>query len=162
AGMDPAPASDAEVIAHLKRMSNGAKFAALFEGETEGFDSHSEADASLLSLLLWRCGGNVEQAHRLFEMSGLCRDKWTGRADYREKTTAFVLEKLAGNFYSPGHGAAHIHRGNGSSSAPPPPPPPPPGGETPAPPGGDQGPQQSATVVDPNGAYSIILRYFTT
>jgi hypothetical protein len=136
--------ADWEVITHLKRMANGAKFSALFEGDTSLHDSHSEADAALLQFLLWRTGGNVEQSHRLFGLSGLARDKWFERPDYRERTTNFVLEMLAGKYYDSNHGAPRMKTEGGDRGA----------GETP--------PVSEGAEVGDDTCYAIILRFFRT
>ena len=48
----------------------------LWEGIIDGYDSHSEADAALCSLLAYYTGPNPEKIDSLFRQSGLMRDKW--------------------------------------------------------------------------------------
>jgi putative DNA primase/helicase len=85
-----ADAADAELIEKAKRSANGAKFSALWDGDTSGYDSPSEADAALCGLLAFWTGPDEERIDRLFRQSGLYRDKWE-RADYRAGTIELVL-----------------------------------------------------------------------
>lgn len=53
--------------------------------ETNDFDL-SSADAALISHLAFWTGRNCARIERLFYFSGLIRDKWTAREDYRRRT----------------------------------------------------------------------------
>jgi putative DNA primase/helicase len=55
---------------------NGARVAALWQGNTGGYESASEADLSLAHHLVWWTGRDAARADRLFRLSGLFRDKW--------------------------------------------------------------------------------------
>ena len=68
--------SDEEVISKASVAHNGEKFRQLWNGDISGYKSHSEADAALLAILAFWCGGDQEQMARLFRQSGLMRDKW--------------------------------------------------------------------------------------
>jgi primase-polymerase (primpol)-like protein len=81
---------DREVLERAFAAKNGMDFRRLWNGDTSGYGSHSEADLALLSHLLWWSGGDVDQADRLFRSSGLYRPKWE-RADYRERTIARAM-----------------------------------------------------------------------
>lgn len=82
--------NDDQVIAHASNSENGEKFKALYEGRwEEGYDSRSDADMALVSILAFWCGNVEEQIDRLFRASGLMRDKWdrrTGDATYGQIT----------------------------------------------------------------------------
>ena len=55
----------------------------------EGYDSQSDADMALVSILAFWCGNVEEQIDRIFRTSGLFRDKWdrqTGDATYGQIT----------------------------------------------------------------------------
>jgi primase-polymerase (primpol)-like protein len=80
------PVSDAELIEKAMNAANGDKFRVLWQGDTSGYPSHSEADQALCNLLAFWTGGDAHRIERLFEKSGLVRDKWRNRADYRERT----------------------------------------------------------------------------
>ena len=82
--------TDDQVISHASRSESGDKFKALMEGRwEEGYDSQSDADMALVSILAFWCGNVEEQIDRIFRTSGLFRDKWdrqTGDATYGQIT----------------------------------------------------------------------------
>jgi primase-polymerase (primpol)-like protein len=83
--------SDEALVERAKAAANGEKFSRLWRGSTAGYDSHSEADMALCSLLAFWTGGDGTQMDRLFRSSGLMRDKWDERhfadgSTYGEKT----------------------------------------------------------------------------
>lgn len=67
---------DNDIIAKAHHAKNGAQFASLWNGDTSGYGSHSEADMALCNLLAFWTGRNSTQMDRLFRLSGLMRDKW--------------------------------------------------------------------------------------
>jgi putative DNA primase/helicase len=68
---------DDGVIAHASASESGDKFKALYAGNwEEGYDSQSDADMALVSILAFWCGNVEEQIDRIFRTSGLMRDKW--------------------------------------------------------------------------------------
>jgi putative DNA primase/helicase len=90
---------DAELIEKAKRSVNGARFSALWDGDTSGYGSPSEADAALCAMLAFWTGPDEERIDRLFRQSGLYREKWE-RADYRASTIDLVLEGRT-EYYQP-------------------------------------------------------------
>lgn len=72
----PVYLSDEEIITRAHNARNGAAFAALWNGDTSAYGSHSEADLALCNVLAYWVGGNPTQLDRLFRMSGLMRPKW--------------------------------------------------------------------------------------
>lgn len=82
-----------ELIEKAKGAKNGAKFSRLWEGDTSDYNSASEADLALLAMLLYWTDGDEDRARLLFEQSGLCREKWTERADYRRRCFEFLRRK---------------------------------------------------------------------
>lgn len=71
---------DDAVIAHAEEASNSDKFKKLYAGDWEElYDSQSDADMALLSILAFWCGCDEEQMDRIFRTSGLMRDKWDRR-----------------------------------------------------------------------------------
>lgn len=69
--------TDEQVIAHAMKSESGEKFQALMDGRwEEGYDSQSDADMALVSMLAFWCGNVEEQIDRIFRTSGLMRDKW--------------------------------------------------------------------------------------
>ena len=81
---------DDGVIAHALASESGDKFKALYAGNwEEGYDSQSDADMALVSILAFWCGNVEEQIDRIFRSSGLMRDKWdrmTGDRTYGQIT----------------------------------------------------------------------------
>lgn len=89
------PLSDEELLAKAGKAKNHRKFQALWEGDTRGYASHSEADLALCSLLNFWARGDRAQVDRLFRRSGLMRPKWDekhGERTYGESTIATALE----------------------------------------------------------------------
>ena len=81
---------DDAVIEHASRSESGEKFKLLYEGHwEEGYDSQSDADMALVSILAFWCGNVEEQVDRIFRTSGLMREKWdrrTGDSTYGQIT----------------------------------------------------------------------------
>src|SRR5262245_58481260 len=104
----PMPTSlvDIELLQRARSAANGQRFAQLWAGDTSGYHSPSEADLALVSMLAFWVGPDAERIDRLFRASGLCRDKWLEREDYRASTIALALER--GEFYKPRH-RAKVH-----------------------------------------------------
>lgn len=91
---------DDAILEKAKGAANGAKFAALMDGDTSGHGGDdSAADLALVSMLtFWT--QDATQIDRLFRRSGLCREKWE-REDYRARTIGLALER--GDFYDPAY-----------------------------------------------------------
>ena len=97
--------SDQELLERAKGAANGEKFTRLWQGNTAGYESHSEADMALCSLLAFWTGGDAGQLDGLFRESGLMRDKWDEQhfadgSTYGQKT---IERAIAGtdDFYEP-------------------------------------------------------------
>lgn len=82
----PSTSDDDEIIARAKAAHNGTKFSSLWSGDTSGYQSQSEADLALCGLLASQTGADTDRIDRLFRKSGLNREKWENREDYRERT----------------------------------------------------------------------------
>ena len=95
---------DDGVIAHASASESGDKFKALYEGNwEEGYDSQSDADMALVSILAFWCGNVEEQIDRIFRTSGLMRDKWdrmTGDSTYGQITIRNAVS-TNGEIYTP-------------------------------------------------------------
>ncbi|WP_225741177.1 phage NrS-1 polymerase family protein [Halorussus halophilus] len=97
--------SDEDLLERAREASNGEKFERLWRGDTSGYDSHSEADMALACLLAFWTGGDTTQMGRLFEQSGLHREKWDTQhygdgSTYGEKTLARAVS-VTTDSYSP-------------------------------------------------------------
>ena len=105
----PAIEGDRELLDRAFASKQGHRIQALWNGDTEGYASQSEADLALCSHLWFWTGGDATRVDALFRRSGLMRPKWE-RADYREATLA---KAAAGNdVYEPTKRRRHAS-GNG-------------------------------------------------
>src|SRR5699024_1856197 len=68
--------SDEAVIEKARQSVNGEKFKKLWAGDISAYESRSEVDLALASILAFWCGRDITQMDRLFRQSGLMRDKW--------------------------------------------------------------------------------------
>lgn len=95
---------DDGVIAHASASESGDKFKALYAGNwEEGYDSQSDADMALVSILAFWCGNVEEQIDRIFRTSGLMRDKWdrmTGDRTYGQITIRNAIASTS-EIYTP-------------------------------------------------------------
>src|SRR5439155_14732757 len=62
---------DRALLARAHGARNGAKFGALWRGDTSAYSSHSEADQALTNMLCWWAGGDAGRVDALFRRSGL-------------------------------------------------------------------------------------------
>lgn len=95
----PATLEDQQVIEMLNREPKG-KGARLWSGNTSGYTSASEADAALVTKIAFYVGNDPARIDAIFRRSGLAREKWNAREDYRAAT----IENCVGlirQFYSP-------------------------------------------------------------
>jgi primase-polymerase (primpol)-like protein len=96
--------SNEQVIEKARSASNGEKFAALWDGQTSGYDSHSEADMALCCLLAFWTDGDPSRVDELFRQSGLLRPKWdevhyADGATYGERTIERACSRVT-DYYS--------------------------------------------------------------
>lgn len=68
--------SDKSVIEKASASATGSKFKALWGGDISSYPSQSEADLALCSILAFWCSRDIKQMDKLFQQSGLMRDKW--------------------------------------------------------------------------------------
>jgi primase-polymerase (primpol)-like protein len=102
----PCTLGDAEILRRAGKARNGARFLGLWQGNTAGYKSRSEADLALVNDLAFWTGGDRERIDCLFRQSGLFRPKWD-RADYCERTIARALDGRT-EFYAPRHGRRRL------------------------------------------------------
>ena len=96
--------TDEQVIEHASRSESGDKFKALMDGRwEEGYDSQSDADMALVSILAFWCGNVEEQIDRIFRTSGLMRDKWDRQTGDRTYGQITIRNAVASNgtIYTP-------------------------------------------------------------
>jgi primase-polymerase (primpol)-like protein len=94
---------DDELLSKAKQARNSEKFTRLWNGDTTGYPSRSEADQALCNYLAFWTAHNSGQMDRLFRRSGLMRAKWDeqrGSRTYGELTISAAL-RTVDNDYSP-------------------------------------------------------------
>jgi putative DNA primase/helicase len=86
----PIDLSDEELVGKIVRKP---KFAALWNGDTTGYGSPSEADLALCNRVTFFVGNDPGRIDRVFRLSSLGqRGKWLEREDYRNWTINKALE----------------------------------------------------------------------
>lgn len=89
--------TDDAIIAKARTSpKSGAKFAKLWHGDTSGYESHSEADLALCSILAFWTNRDAAQMDRLFRKSGLMREKWDERRGDSAIGTDLIAKAIAG------------------------------------------------------------------
>lgn len=91
--------SDEDLLRRMFAAKNGSEVQTLWNGDWSSYDSQSEADCALCRHLAFWWGGDRAAIDRMFQLSGLMREKWE-RADYRDRTISKALEGMT-EFYSP-------------------------------------------------------------
>jgi len=99
------PELDDDLLEKARTASNGEKFERLWNGNTVGYDSQSEADMALCCLLAFWTGGDPMQMDHLFRQSGLHREKWdevhyADGSTYGKKTIERAIATTS-EFYDP-------------------------------------------------------------
>ncbi|MXR43121.1 hypothetical protein GRX01_17470 [Halobaculum sp. WSA2] len=99
---------DEDLLEKARNASNSEKFERLWNGNTVGYDSQSEADMALCCLLAFWTGGDQTQMEQLFRQSGLIREKWdevhyADGSTYGEKTIERAIATTS-EFYDPDAG----------------------------------------------------------
>lgn len=84
--------SPVDLLAQMLVSQSGAQIQRLWDGDTSGYPSPSEADLALCSHLAWWTQKDADKVDRLFRLSGLMRAKWN-RGDYRASTIARALNQ---------------------------------------------------------------------
>jgi hypothetical protein len=105
--LPPAPAglTDDDVLAKARAAKNGAEFDRLWQGDTDGYQSPSEADLALCCHLAFWCGCDQVQMDRLFRLSGLMREKWDqhrGEKTYAQMTIERAISGCQSVYVPPG------------------------------------------------------------
>ena len=109
---------DHELLEKAFRSSNGSRIQALYNGDTAGYSSQSEADQALCNHLAFWTGRDAGRMDRIFRSSGLMREKWDrrarGQATYGELTIDKAIADCT-NTYEPNGG----HQKDGNQYPPP-------------------------------------------
>lgn len=75
----PITLADNELLQVAFNASNGTEIKKLWDGDKNGYKSHSEADQALCNHLAFYCGRDSDRIDQLFRKSGLYRKKWDRR-----------------------------------------------------------------------------------
>lgn len=99
---------DQDLIQRAVNAANGSKFAALWNGNDNGYHSRSEAHLALCNMLAFWTGGDKDRIDSLFRQSGFYRDyadKWDQRHSGDGRTYGeMTIEKALANttiYYTP-------------------------------------------------------------
>ena len=124
-GEDIAPTgndlTDEDVVERASNARNGLKFSHLWKGDTSAYDSHSEADMALCSMLAFWTGGDAAQMDRVFRNSGLYRGKWddvhfADGSTYGEKTIERAITGTT-EYYDPSQWSSAVRRTGSQTDA---------------------------------------------
>ena len=90
------PQTADEILRAALNSKNGAKFKALYSGDTSGYGSQSEADMALCNMLAFWTGCDAEKMDALFRSSGLMRNKWDRKQSGSTYGALTVQKAIAG------------------------------------------------------------------
>ncbi len=110
--LKPLEISDTDIVAKIEASEQGDKFKRLWRGDDSDYGSRSEADLALCSILAW-WAKDAAAVDRLFQASGLMREKWEakrGDSTYGAKTVARAISTTDGG-YDPLHKSAAVSIG---------------------------------------------------
>ena len=119
----PVSVDDNRLLELARNAANGAKFARLWDGNTTGYGSQSEADLALCAMLAFWTGGDDKRVDDLFRQSRLYRrGKWNERHEhdgrtYGKMTVDKALKGLSA-YYTPGCGASDCQQDDQHEHAP--------------------------------------------
>lgn len=89
----PLARREEEILDLAMGASNGAKFKTLWDGNTQGYHSPSEADLALCTMLAYWTEGDTAMIDRLFRQSQLFRAKWSGTDGRLSAYAAGTIQK---------------------------------------------------------------------
>lgn len=96
-----APASTSSDDAVLSKARGVPKFERLWQGDTSGYDSHSEGDLAFCSILVYWTKRDTAQIDRLYRRSGLMRSKWDEKRGGSTVGAECIAKALSGNTTTP-------------------------------------------------------------
>jgi putative DNA primase/helicase len=94
----PQPSGDADDDRIIEKVTADPRWARLWNGDASAYGSASEADLALMGRIGFFCGWDAGRMESLFGQSGLTRDKWNDRADYRQWTVNKAREGKSGGY----------------------------------------------------------------
>lgn len=110
--------SDADLIAKAcNSPKSGAAFSLLWNGNTSEYNNDdSAADQALCNHLAFWTNKDPERVDRLFRQSGLMRDKWEKREDYRRRTIDKAIQGCRSGYTHKSHPRRSSRTAAGSGS----------------------------------------------
>ena len=97
--------------------SNGEKFLALYNGNTDGYGSQSEAVQALINILVFYFGdGGTELVKDVFKQSGLASGKWAERDSIINSTIDKAFQRVSERYTAKRSGSKDLTIGKGRSS----------------------------------------------
>lgn len=101
-----APIDVAKRLTKAIQAENGNKFAALYHGDTSGYNSTSEAVQALADMLVfWFGEGGQSLVKEVYMQSGLAVGKWAERSEIIDKTIENAFKRVSGR-YTPHSGSS--------------------------------------------------------
>ena len=85
---------DEELINKARKGKYGGNFQKLWQGDTSGYGSQSEADLALCNHLNFWTGGDPQRIDRLFRQSGLMRPKWDEQRGAQTYGAIFIAKTM--------------------------------------------------------------------
>ncbi len=120
-GEQPIPAAinldDQELWDKMFASQNGERIRRLYDGNlSDHHNDHSAADQALCNDLAYWTGKDVARIDRMFRQSGLMRDKWDERKDYRDITINKAINATP-RTYNPDYRSSNPAQGNPAGAA---------------------------------------------
>jgi hypothetical protein len=103
-----------ELLALAFKSKNGNRIKALYNGDTSGYPSRSEADLAFCNFLAFWCDKDADRMMQIIAESGLYRKKWQ-RPDYRERTLRLAIEGCQEVYVPTKRGRPRPRSGGGSA-----------------------------------------------
>lgn len=109
--------SDAELIEKAcSSPKNGTSFCHLWNGNLSEYNGDwSAADQALCNHLAWWTNRDFDRIDHLFRKSGLMRDKWEKREDYRRRTINKAIRDTSGGYTGRGKPKANSNNNGGKT-----------------------------------------------
>lgn len=97
---DPLSLDDNALLEAAHNAKNGARFAALWRGDTSSYGGdESRADQALCNMLAFWTDNDPARIDNLFRKSGLNREKWD-REDYRDRTINHAIDITVDTYHA--------------------------------------------------------------
>lgn len=85
-----------DIVKTACNAKNGNNFKSLYSGNTEGYNSQSEADMALCNMLAFWTGCDADKMDAIFRQSGLMREKWDRKQSGSTYGAITIQKAIAG------------------------------------------------------------------